>query len=126
RQRIEPRRTFLELLVNEDIKITSSQLTERIPSELPSSPSSKRRQLFELTNSESNPYSWDFDVCNIVLGNFNYKKMSLVRDYNFVIDKQVPNEVFEQLFSSQPKPTNKTQNDWNKTDDWFHVITADP
>jgi predicted DNA-binding WGR domain protein len=118
RQRIEPKRGFLELLAHEDNRITSSHLTE--------SPSLKTRPTFELSESENNPYSWDFDMCNIVLGNFNYKKMSLVRDYNYVIDNQVPNEVFEQLFSSQPKPTSQTTQDLNRTEDWYHVITADP
>jgi predicted DNA-binding WGR domain protein/DNA polymerase III delta prime subunit len=123
RQRVEPKSTFPELLTTtNESKITSSQLTET-----PSTPGPKKRQLFELTEGENNPYSWDFDMCNIVLGNFNYKKMSLVRDYNYVIDNQVPNEVFEQLFSSQPKPTTKELPlDWNRTDDLYHVITADP
>jgi predicted DNA-binding WGR domain protein len=118
RQRVEPKGDFLELLGHEDTKITLSQLTDNAVT--------KRRPLFELTESENNPYSWDFDMCNIVLGNFNYKKMSLVRDYNFVIDNQVPNEVFEQLFSNQPKPTSETKQDWSRTEDWYHVITADP
>lgn len=119
RQKVEPKITFPELLTGSDTKITPSQLTE--------TPATKKRQLFELTEGESNPYSWDFDMCNIVLGNFNYKKMSLVRDYNYVIDNQVPNEVFEQLFSSQPRPSGKElAPDWNKTEDLYHVITADP
>ena len=79
-----------------------------------------------MTDSESNPYSWDFDLCNIVLGNFNYKKMSLVRDYNHVIDNKVQHRVFESLFSNQPKQTKEYSFDLNKPDDWHHVITADP
>jgi predicted DNA-binding WGR domain protein len=118
RQRVEPKRGFLESLGQEDARIVPSQLTESI--------ADKRRPSFELSESEGNPYSWDFDMCNIVLGNFNYKKMSLVRDYNFVIDNQVPNEVFEQLFSSKPKPTSPATQELNNTDDWYHVITADP
>jgi hypothetical protein len=118
KQRVEPKRGFLESLGHEETPIIPSKLTEPT--------ADNRRPLFELTESEGNPYSWDFDMCNIVLGNFNYKKMSLVRDYNFVIDNQVPNEVFEQLFSSKPKPTSETTQNWNSTDDWYHVITADP
>ena len=34
------------------------------------------------SETESNPYVWDFDLCNVTLGNFNYRKMTLVRDYN--------------------------------------------
>jgi predicted DNA-binding WGR domain protein/DNA polymerase III delta prime subunit len=119
RQRVEPKTGFLESLGQEEARIVPSQLTESVADK-------QQRPLFELSESEGNPYSWDFDMCNIVLGNFNYKKMSLVRDYNFVIDNQVPNEVFEQLFSSKPKPTNVTTQDWDSTKDWYHVITADP
>jgi predicted DNA-binding WGR domain protein/DNA polymerase III delta prime subunit len=117
KQRIEPRATFLEFLVNEDIKIASQQLTGN---------NVKERELFEMAESESNPYSWDFDICNIVLGNFNYKKMSLVRDYNHVIDNKVQHQVFEELFSNQPKQLKEYSFDLNKPDDWHHVITADP
>lgn len=117
KQRIEPRATFLEFLINEDIKIASQQLTGN---------NVKERELFEMTESESNPYSWDFDVCNIVLGNFNYKKMSLVRDYNHVIDNKLQHPVFESLFNTQPKQIKEQSFDLNKPDDWNHVITADP
>ena len=117
KQRVEPRSTFLEFLVNEDIKLASHHLTGN---------NTKERELYELTESESNPYSWDFDVCNIVLGNFNYKKMSLVRDYNHVIDNNVQHGVFESLFSNQPKQLKEHLFDLNKLEDWHHVITADP
>jgi predicted DNA-binding WGR domain protein len=117
KQRVEPRATFLEFLVNEDIRLTTQQLTGS---------NNKERELFEIAESESNPYSWDFDVCNIVLGNFNYKKMSLVRDYNHVIDHDVSHQVFESLFSTQPKQLQNIPVDLNQPADWHHVITADP
>ncbi|MEO6452622.1 MAG: AAA domain-containing protein [Ginsengibacter sp.] len=116
RQRIEPKASTLEFLVNEDVKIASHQFTE----------DTKERELYELTDSESNPYSWDFDVCNMVLGNFNYKKMSLVRDYNNIIDNKVEHTVFEDLFSNQPRKIKEDDIDLNKVEEWNHVITADP
>jgi DNA polymerase III delta prime subunit len=115
RQRIEPRASFLEFLVNEDVKLSSHNLT-----------GTKERELFEMAEGESNPYSWDFDVCNIVLGNFNYKKMSLVRDYNQVIDGDIHHSVFENLFSDQPKKHQPSVHDLNDPESWHHVITADP
>ncbi len=117
KQRIEPRASYLEFLVNEDIKIASNQLTGN---------NTKERELYQIVESESNPYSWDFDVCNIVLGNFNYKKMSLVRDYNHIIDNNVQHAVFEELFSNKPKQLKEYSIDLNKPNDWHHVITADP
>lgn len=114
RQRIEQRSSMLEFLINEDIQLNHQQLT-----------GTKEREIYELTESESNPYSWDVDVCNIVLGNFNYKKMSLVRDYNQVIDKNIHHGVFEHLFSDQPKKYNNEKSTNDQTS-WHHVITADP
>lgn len=118
RQRIEPRAAYLEFLINDDIQTTSNRFT--------GTTKEKERQLFELAESESNPYSWDFDICNVVLGNFNYKKMSLVRDYNQVIDEKVQNNVFEKLFSNEPKQYNEQLTDLSKIEEWYPVITADP
>jgi superfamily I DNA and/or RNA helicase/predicted DNA-binding WGR domain protein len=115
RQRVEPRATLLEFLINDDIHISTHHLTGE-----------KERQLFELAESESNPYSWDVDVCNIVLGNFNYKKMSLVRDYNQVIDTNLHHPVFEHLFSDQPRKYGGAVYDLNDPASWHHVISADP
>jgi predicted DNA-binding WGR domain protein/DNA polymerase III delta prime subunit len=117
KQRIEPRASFLEFLVNDDITIASNQLTGS---------NTRERELFQMAESESNPYSWDFDVCNMVLGNFNYKKMSLVRDYNQVIDNNIQHTVFEELFSNQPKQLKKHNPKLDDPGDWHHVITADP
>jgi superfamily I DNA and/or RNA helicase/predicted DNA-binding WGR domain protein len=75
---------------------------------------------------ESNPYSWDLDTCNIVLGNFNYRKMSLVRDYNYVIDNKVEHKVFEELFSNQPRQIPPKEINAVNEKDWHHVIAADP
>jgi predicted DNA-binding WGR domain protein len=72
------------------------------------------------------PHTWEFDVCNIVLGNFHYKKMSLVRDYNVVMDQQLRHHVFDELFDEQPKIFPDQAFDGNRPDDWYHVITADP
>jgi superfamily I DNA and/or RNA helicase/predicted DNA-binding WGR domain protein len=119
RQRIELRSSMLEFLINEDINLASAP-------ELTGSAASKERTLFELTESESNPYSWDFDLCNIVVGNFNYKKMSLVRDYNHVIDQRILHPVFENLFSNEPKQLEPISHDLNSFREWNHVITADP
>ncbi len=117
RQRIEPHASFLQYLIDDDISLGVKQLTGDVV---------KEREMYNLAESESNPYSWDFDVCNIVLGNFNYKKMSLVRDYNQVIDNKIQHTVFEELFSTKPKQIKEHKFDPDKTNDWYHVISADP
>jgi predicted DNA-binding WGR domain protein/DNA polymerase III delta prime subunit len=117
RQRVEQHPSVLEFLVNEDIKHTINNLT---------GDDTKTRKLYELQDSESNPYSWDVDTCNMVVGNFNYKKMSLVRDYNYVVDEKVEHQVFEKLFSDKPKAIDTTNYALNNPTEWYHVVMADP
>jgi superfamily I DNA and/or RNA helicase len=71
-------------------------------------------------------YDWDFNVCNMVVGNFNYKKMSLVRDYNLVLEQQLRHPSFEALFDDQPRSFPEHVFDGNRPEDWYHVVTADP
>ncbi len=85
-----------------------------------------REERFELTEGSNDPHSWDFDVCHMVLGNFHYKKMSLVRDYNTVIDRGQPHPSFDALFSEEPKDWPEHLFDGNAPADWFHVVPADP
>ena len=50
-----------------------------------------------------NPYSWEFDLCSLTLANFNYRKMTLVRDYAQLIESDVANAAFDRVFSLEPK-----------------------
>ena len=63
-------------------------------------------QFYVLDKHESsNPYHWGFDLCHCVLGHFNYRKMSLIRDYNLLLDQdKIESTTFARLFSAQPKP----------------------
>jgi predicted DNA-binding WGR domain protein len=92
----------------------------------PEPPPETREERFELAESDNDPHAWDFDVCHMVLGNFHYKKMSLVRDYNTVIDRDQPHPSFDALFSEQPRNWPEHLFDGNVPDDWFHVVPADP
>ena len=49
------------------------------------------------------PYDWDFDLCAITLGNFNYRKMSLVRDYNAVLQEGLTSPSFDGIFALDPR-----------------------
>lgn len=63
------------------------------------------RQTFALRETRAgNPYLWDFDLCSMTLGNFNYRKMSLVRDYGALIESDIDNEAFDRVFSIDPRP----------------------
>jgi predicted DNA-binding WGR domain protein len=62
------------------------------------------RQMFSLRDGQNqNPYSWDFDLCTMTLGNFNYRKMTLVRDYSRLIETDLASTAFDQVFSLTPK-----------------------
>ena len=54
---------------------------------------------YEVTEGNNNPFLWEFDLCHAVLGNFNYRKMSLVRDYNEALETGSGEHIFNQLFS---------------------------
>ena len=63
------------------------------------------RKTFSLVeDSLGNPYSWEFDLCSMTLANFNYRKMTLVRDYSQLITSDLPNAAFDRVFSLEPKP----------------------
>jgi thymidylate kinase len=64
---------------------------------------------FALRNPENqNPYVWDFDLCSMTLGNFNYRKMTLVRDYANLIETEVSSVAFDTIFSLAPKAAEET------------------
>jgi hypothetical protein len=58
---------------------------------------------FALRESGGNPYLWDLDLSCVTLGNFNYRKMSLVRDYNALVEADMANPAFDRVFSLQPR-----------------------
>ncbi len=44
--------------------------------------SETEREVYQLTEAARGPYDWAVDLTHLTLGNFNYRKMSLVRDYD--------------------------------------------
>ena len=64
----------------------------------------KERRLYSQVAEETNPYRWEFDLCNVTLGNFHYRKMSLVRDYSALLETPSDNAGFDAIFSLDPRP----------------------
>ena len=60
---------------------------------------------FREGSGDGNPYAWDFDLCSLTLGNFNYRKMSLVRDYNTLLESGQASRPFDAIFSEEPRAT---------------------
>ena len=58
---------------------------------------------YALSSGDGHRYKWEIDLTQVTLANFNYKKMSLVRDYNQLIDDSTPPPAFDRIFSIEPR-----------------------
>jgi predicted DNA-binding WGR domain protein len=61
------------------------------------------RMTYALAGDEGHRYAWALDLTQVTLANFNYKKMSLVRDYNQLIDAPGEQPAFDRMFSIEPR-----------------------
>lgn len=115
---IESEASGLEFLIDSDIKLKPKQFHDNKTID---------REFYTLDEGEVNPFIWEFDTCNMVIGNFNYKKMSLVRDYNQVIENQLQSQVFDHLFADLSQRNFKAEtnavNAFTKT---YNVVASDP
>lgn len=86
------------------------------------------KTFYQLEQSGStNPYTWEFDLCNMVLGNFNYRKMSLVRDYNQLVNDGInQHPAFTELFSLAPRPQNNNEYAPLPSAENYRIVAADP
>ncbi|MCW2527614.1 MAG: helicase [Pseudonocardiales bacterium] len=57
-------------------------------------------ETYSLREGEANPYAWDIDLCAVTLANFNYRTLSLVRDYDALTASPRENAAFDELFST--------------------------
>ncbi len=65
------------------------------------------REMYSLETDSGNPYVWDLDLCSVTLGNFHYRKMTLLRDYNSMLESGGGSAAFDSIFSLQPRPTDE-------------------
>ena len=85
-----------------------------LPQRLAAGGGSAQKRLFMVAQTEAiaygkaggegHRYSWEIDLTQVTLANFSYQKMSLVRDYNVLIEAPVSQPAFDQLFSIDPRP----------------------
>ena len=59
---------------------------------------------FVLGSGQGHRFAWDLDLSQVTLANFNYQKMSLVRDYNQLLEEAAPLPSFDSVFSIEPRP----------------------
>lgn len=114
--RIKRKNNALEYVINEDLTPDESKAV-----------SEKLRTLYTTReDGDINPTVWQIDTCNMTIGNFNYRKMSLVRDYNHIINESVKEEIFDTLFSDTPKKTQIVEEEDSLLKDSYPIISCDP
>lgn len=87
----------------------------------------REKSFFQLRDAvEQNPYLWNFDLCNLTLANFRYRKMSLVRDYEGILEGALTNPAFESTFSLTPRPVENGPLTAPPLAERFDVVPCDP
>ncbi len=91
---------------------------------------SKKANFYSLHNkgeeAGGNPYLWEIDLCAVTLGNFNYRKMSLVRDYNSILEENLSNPLFDNMFTEIDRSVQGVEEELPKWSDLFPVVESDP
>lgn len=95
--------------------VRPSELPQRFEAGAPPSPTLRQPHMAEaaadadertgyvLEESDGHRYAWDLDLTQVTLANFNYKKMSLVRDYAELLKAPAANPAFDLVFSIEPR-----------------------
>ncbi len=116
RDRIKYKNNALEYIINENLKPSDNYAVAE-----------KHRSFYTTDNDgEINPLVWEIDTCNVTIGNFNYRKMSLVRDYNEIIDANTDDDIFEQLFSEFPIRLENNNSSETALEHNYPIIASDP
>jgi predicted DNA-binding WGR domain protein len=110
------------------IQRTPSPRTFMVPQAEPApSVSEQDRALYSLDGPvDTNPYTWEFDLCSVTLGNFRYRKMSLVRDYAALLENAHDHPAFDALFSVEPREIESTPIAIPPLEEQYPVLTCDP
>ncbi len=79
----------------------------------------------QTTNDTS--LTWTYNLAYTVLGNFNYKKVSLTKDYEFLLDKKRISILAESLLSTPADSTiNHLEELSYQPEDLFNITSTDP
>ena len=78
------------------------------------------------SDSDDNPFNWEFDLCSVTLANLKYRRMSLVRDYTRLVSDNKQNAAFEATFSLTAADRTFDAKETSELADQFHVVPCDP
>ena len=97
------------------------------PAEDETPASAKTKQFYALREqADDNPYNWEFDLCRMTLGNFKYRRMTLVRDYADLVADGVKSPAFEAVFSLAPRPVESGTPTVPPLEERYHIVSCDP
>ncbi|MBV8656583.1 MAG: DUF4011 domain-containing protein [Burkholderiales bacterium] len=85
----------------------------------------EERRGYVLEESDGHRYAWDLDLTCVTLANFNYKKMSLVRDYAQLLGERATNPAFDRVFSIEPREVETTPPAPLAPEQQWNVVVAD-
>ena len=86
----------------------------------------RRRSFVHFTEGgDTGPHHWEMDLTALTLGNFRYRKMTLVRDYGALLEEDRPNPIFDGLFSVAPRPESSPAEPL-PVEESYAVLPADP
>lgn len=85
---------------------------------------------YALQDDTGHAYAWDFDLTQVTLANFNYKKMSLVRDYAQLIEDDPTSADaarggFDRIFSIEPREVDVAPPAPIAPDQQWNVVASD-
>jgi len=83
------------------------------------------QQAYSIENND-NKYVWEIDLCQVTLGNFNYKKMTLVKDYNEFIQQKINAPLFETLFKEAPEKLEQNNKLKYDLSNLYNIVKSDP
>ena len=87
----------------------------------------KERTFYHVHDAaETNPYLWNLDLCNLTIANFHYRRMSLVRDYETILQEDFDNPAFNATFSITPRPAGRQLPPAPPLEERFDVVPCDP
>ncbi|WP_242167706.1 MULTISPECIES: WGR domain-containing protein [unclassified Pseudomonas] len=86
---------------------------------------STENSTYSLPENQGHRYAWDIDLTQVTLANFNYRKMSLVRDYAQLIDEPAQNEAFDRMFSIEPREVEVQAPDPIPLPEQWNVVAGD-
>ncbi|HHH27322.1 MAG TPA: DUF4011 domain-containing protein, partial [Polyangiaceae bacterium] len=86
------------------------------------------REVYQITEEATGRFDWAVDLTHLTLGNFNYRKMSLVRDYDEILEEVDGHEhpAFDTLFSLEARELDAPPDGATDALAPYVVVPADP